>query len=148
MLAASGLTLSHGPRTLFHDVSIRLPAGRRTALVGGNGQGKTTLLEILVGIRPPDGGEVHRPKDTRVGYLPQELTDHPTGTVIEEVLAGAEHVRELEQNLTELTERIAATTGAEHDRALAAYGDAQTRFEQLGGYALDSTARRILAGLG
>jgi ATP-binding cassette subfamily F protein 3 len=148
VLAASGLSLSHGPRTLFHDVAIRLPAGRRTALVGGNGQGKTTLLEILVGLRPPDAGEVHRPKDTRVGYLPQELTDHPTGTVIEEVLAGAEHVRELEQNLTELTERIASTTGAEHDRALAAYGDAQTRFEQLGGYALDSTARRILAGLG
>ncbi|HKY15743.1 MAG TPA: ABC-F family ATP-binding cassette domain-containing protein [Microthrixaceae bacterium] len=148
MLAASGLSLSHGPRTLFHDVAIRLPAGRRTALVGGNGQGKTTLLEILVGLRPPDAGEVHRPKDTRVGYLPQELTDHPTGTVIEEVLAGAEHVRELEANLTLLTEQIASTTGAEHDRALAAYGDAQTRFEQLGGYALDSTARRILSGLG
>jgi ATP-binding cassette subfamily F protein 3 len=148
MLAASGLSLSHGPRTLFHDVSIRLPAGRRTALVGGNGQGKTTLLEILVGLRPPDAGEVHRPKDVRIGYLPQELTDRPTGRVIDEVMAGAEHVAELERTLQSLTERIATTSGAEHDRVLATYGEAQSRFEQLGGYALEANARRILAGLG
>jgi ATP-binding cassette subfamily F protein 3 len=148
VLAASGLSMSHGPRTLFHDVSVRLPAGRRTALVGGNGQGKTTLLEILVGLRPPDEGEVHRPKGSRVGYLPQELTDRPTGTVIAEVLAGAEHVAELERTLATLTEQIATTTGAEHDRVLAAYGEAQTRFEQVGGYAIESEARRILAGLG
>jgi ATP-binding cassette subfamily F protein 3 len=148
MLAASGLSLSHGPRTLFHDVSVRLPAGRRTALVGGNGQGKTTLLEILVGLRPPDVGEVHRPKDVRIGYLPQELTDRPTGRVIDEVMAGAEHLAELEQTLRSLTERIATTSGAEHDRVLASYGEAQTRFEQLGGYALEANARRILAGLG
>src|SRR5690606_9660715 len=82
MLSASGLAVSHGARTLFSDVTIRLAAGQRVALVGGNGAGKTTLIEILVGLRAPDRGEVHRPKDLRMGYLPQELTDRPTGTVI------------------------------------------------------------------
>jgi ATP-binding cassette subfamily F protein 3 len=148
MLSASGLSVAHGARVLFHDVSIRLVAGRRTALVGGNGVGKTTLIEILVGLRTPDTGEVHRPKDLRVGYLPQELTDHPTGRVIDEVLAGAEHIRGLELELQALMERIATTDGAEHDRVLEQYGEAQTRFEQLGGYALESSGRRILAGLG
>ncbi|MCC6225998.1 MAG: ABC-F family ATP-binding cassette domain-containing protein [Microthrixaceae bacterium] len=148
MLSASGLSVSHGARVLFRDVSVRLVAGRRVALVGGNGAGKTTLLEVLLGLRPPDAGTVHRPKDLRTGYLPQELTDRPTGSVIEEVLAGAEHIRGLEIELEQLHHRIADTSGAEHDRALHAYGEAQTRFEQLGGYALDSNARRILAGLG
>ncbi len=148
MLSASGLSVSHGARTLFADVSIRITSGQRVALVGGNGAGKTTLVEILVGLRPPDRGDVHRPKDLRLGYLPQELSDHPTGRVIDEVLAGAEMIRDLEIELTDLTQRIATTIGDEHDRVLAAYGEAQSRFEQLGGYALEASARRILAGLG
>jgi len=148
MLSASGLSVAHGPRTLFSDVSLRLVPGQRTALVGGNGVGKTTLMEILVGIHPPDSGEVHRPKDLRIGYLPQELTEHPTGTVIEEVLAGAEHVQALEAELATLLERIAVTTGDEHDAVLEAYGNAQSRYESLGGYALESKGRSILAGLG
>src|ERR1700710_1818488 len=148
MLSASGLSVSHGARTLFSDVHVRIVAGQRVALVGGTGTGKTTLIEVLVGLHPPDAGEVHRPKDLRIGYLPQELSDHPTGRVIDEVLAGAEHIRALEIELNELTHRIADTQGAEHDRVLAAYGEAQSRFEQLGGYALESDAHRILAGLG
>src|ERR1700709_2616632 len=122
MLSASGLSVSHGARTLFTDVSVRIVAGQRVALVGGNGTGKTTLIEVLVGLRVPDAGEVHRPKDLRIGYLPQELSDHPTGRGLHEVLAGAEHIRDLETELTELTHRIADTTGAEHERVLAAYG--------------------------
>ena len=62
MLTASGLSRSFGPRTLFEDVSLRLGDGRRIALVGGNGTGKTTLIEVLVGLQEPDSGAVHRPK--------------------------------------------------------------------------------------
>ena len=148
MLACNGLSVSHGGRTLFSDVSLRLAAGLPTALVGGNGVGKTTLLEILVGTGTADIGDVHRPKDLTIGYLPQELTEQSTGTVLEEVLSGAAHVAELERTLTELTERIGASTGAEHDRALADYGDAQSRFEHMGGYAIEADARAILGGLG
>ena len=148
MLSASGLSVSHGARVLFDDVSIQLRAGQRTALVGGNGTGKTTLIEILVGINPPDAGEVHRPKDLRVGYLPQELTEHPTGTVIEEVLSGAEHIRQLEIELESLLERFGTTTGDEHEQVLEDYGNAQSRYESLGGYALEAKGRSILAGLG
>lgn len=148
MLAASGLSVADGGRTLFSDLSIRLSPDRRTAVVGGNGKGKTTLIDILVGLREPDKGEVHRPKDCTIGYLPQELTDHPTGTVIEEVMAGAEQLAKLEAQISDLTQRMGSTTGDEHDRVVDAYGEAQARFEQLGGYALESDARRILGGLG
>ncbi len=148
MITVSGLTKSHGARTLFEDVTFRLLPGRRIALVGGNGVGKTTLLEIVLGLQGADSGTVHRPKDLRVGYLPQELLEARRGTVLDEVLSGAEHVAAIAARLEELTVAIATTTGAEHDDVLAEYGDAQSRFEQLGGYSLDSEARRILGGLG
>ena len=70
VLTASGLARSFGSRTLFRDVALQLGPGRRVALIGGNGTGKTTLIEILVGIHEADTGEVHRPRDLRIGYLP------------------------------------------------------------------------------
>ena len=60
MLTASGLSKSFGGRTLFRDVTLELRPGRRVALVGGNGTGKTTLISILLGDLDPDDGVVHR----------------------------------------------------------------------------------------
>jgi len=150
VISVVGLAKAHGAKQLFRDVSFRLLPGRRIALVGGNGVGKTTLLEIVLGVQEPDGGEIHRTRGVRVGYLPQEAvgTADDDTTVLESVLAGAGPIRELEGKLAELAERLATTTGAENERALEAYGAAQSRFEQLGGYALEAEAHRILAGLG
>ncbi|MBK9180473.1 MAG: ABC-F family ATP-binding cassette domain-containing protein [Acidimicrobiales bacterium] len=148
MITVSGLEKAYGTRTLFREVSFGLSSGRRVALVGGNGTGKTTLLEILVGLQPADAGEVHRPRGLRLGYLPQEPLGEPSGSVLDAVLGGVPELRPLERRLHELAERVAATTGDEHDRALAELGEAQHRFEDLDGYALEAEARRILAGLG
>jgi ATP-binding cassette subfamily F protein 3 len=150
LLTASGLTKAFGARVLFSDVGFSLVPGRRVALVGGNGTGKTTLLEIVVGHGVADAGEVHKPKELRVGYLPQERLDVPSGTVLETAMEGAEHVAALARDLHRLQHELATTpaSGAAHDGALTAYGEAQSRFEQLGGYALEAEAQRVLAGLG
>ena len=58
MLTASGLSRAFGPRTLFSDASLQLGPGRRVALVGGNGTGKTTLIATIVGLPDADTGEV------------------------------------------------------------------------------------------
>ena len=148
MLTASGLSKEFGGRELFRNVTFELRPGRRIALVGGNGAGKTTLIEILVGMQEPDNGQVHMPKTERIGYLPQDLADSPSGTVIEEAMAGQEHVQELASRITELEHLIATAKGAEHERALNDYGEVQSRFEQMGGYAAEAEAYRVLAGLG
>jgi ATP-binding cassette subfamily F protein 3 len=148
VITVSGISKAHGPRTLFRDVTFRLLPGRRVALVGSNGAGKTTLLEIIVGLQDADSGDVHRSRERRIGYLPQEQWEARSGTVLDEVLGGADHIRDIEEELETLTAAIATTEGAEHDRVLARYGDAQSRFEQLGGYSLEANARRILGGLG
>ena len=144
MLSVSGLTKAYGGRTLFSDVSFRLLNGRRIALVGGNGVGKTTILETIVGVREADAGEVSRQKGVRVGYLPQELLDAWSGTVLEEVMRGAAHVLEIEAELRELEPELASGDADVMER----YGELQSQFEQLGGYQLEPEARRILGGLG
>ena len=148
MLTVSGLAKSHGARTLFRNVSFRLSPGRRIALVGANGVGKTTILEIVMGLQEPDEGEVSHPKDHRIGYLPQELTEAWTGTVLEEVLRGAGDILALEQELRSLEQRMGEVTGPGHEQIVERYGVAQSRFETLGGYQVEAEARRILGGLG
>jgi ATP-binding cassette subfamily F protein 3 len=147
VLTASGLGKSYGPRRLFADVTLQLSAGRRVALVGGNGTGKTTLIEILVGMADPDEGTITKPRDLEIGYLPQDLVDTATGTVIEEVLAGAGELTRLSHRLREI-EALFADPDADQEKVLADYGDAQAQFEAMGGYALEAEARKVLAGLG
>ena len=148
MLTVSGLSKSHGARTLFRDVTFRLSPGRRIALIGGNGVGKTTICEIIVGLGEADSGEVSKPNDYRIGYLPQELLEAWNGTVLEEVKRGSGDVLDLEGELRRLEAAIGATEGDEQASVLAAYGTAQSRYEALGGYQLEAEARRILGGLG
>jgi len=155
MITVSGLTKSFGGRTLFEGVTFKLMPGRRVALVGGNGVGKTTLLEIIVGDQLAESGEVHVGKDTRIGYLPQELTKQVHGSVIEEVLRGAAHVTDLQKQLLRLADEVAETgpegtqpSAEAQSAALDAYGTAQHHFETLGGYGIEAEARQVLAGLG
>ena len=148
MLTATALTKTHGSRHLFRDVSIQLSPGRRIALVGANGVGKTTLIEILLGTQDPDAGNVHRPTNLSIGYLPQELEDELKGSVLEVTLQGAAQIVGLQQRLLELQDQLTGLEGPDQDQLLSEYGETQSQFEQLGGYAIESEAQRVLAGLG
>ena len=147
MLTASGLAKSYGPRELFRDVTLLLSPGRRIALVGGNGTGKTTLIEILMGTNRPDSGSVTKPRDMTLGYLPQDLVDTSNRTVIAEVVSGAGELAILANRLNEL-ETLMSDPSQNQDKILDAYGETQSRFESMGGYALEAEARKVLAGLG
>ena len=146
-LAASGLAKAYGARQLFADVSLNLAPGRKVALVGGNGAGKTTLLEILAGLTEADTGTVTKPRDARIGYLPQDLGEISEGTVRQQVASGAGLMAEMAQNLHELEGRL-GDHGDRHDELVVRYGEVQAQFEQLGGYALEAEAAKVLAGLG
>ncbi|MEX0659792.1 MAG: ABC-F family ATP-binding cassette domain-containing protein [Egibacteraceae bacterium] len=149
MLTLSGVSKSHGLRTLFSDVSLQVTGGRRIALVGPNGAGKTTLLEILSGDQRADDGQVTRAKGTVVGYLPQDVADMAGRPIIAEVLASAGDVTNLEQRLRTLEVEVAeAPPGKAQEELLAEYAWVHERFEHLGGYGLESEARRVLGGLG
>jgi ATP-binding cassette, subfamily F, member 3 len=150
VISLSGVGVSLGAQPLFSDVSLRLPPGRRVALVGGNGAGKTTLLDVVLGHREPDVGTVSRPRDTRVGWLPQDVVDAvgASSTVLEHVLEGAASLTELEEQLRRLERDLEVAEPDEQERLLRTYAAAQDRFQQLGGYEVEAEAHRVLAGLG
>src|SRR5260221_2297832 len=73
MLSAVRVSRHHGAHVVLDDVSLSVGPGSRIGIVGPNGIGKSTLLRMLAGLEPPDGGSVERaPAALAVGFLPQE----------------------------------------------------------------------------
>ena len=127
---------------------MQLSAGRRVALIGGNGTGKTTLIESIMGVQDSDSGVIHKPKDLQIGYLAQELPEATDRTVLAETLDGAEQVRKVAERLRKLEAELETDDGSNMERIIDQYGQAQSEFETMGGYAIESEAHRVLAGLG
>ena len=149
LVTLSGVAKSHGAQHLFSDVGLQITGGRRIAIVGANGAGKTTLLEIITGEQEADAGTVTRGRDVVIGYLRQEVAESRGRSALAEVLAGAGEVTGIERRMRHVEAEL---TDAGDDDEIAElmdeYGRLQHRFEALGGYSLESEARRILGGLG
>ena len=107
-------------------MTLQLSDGRRIALIGGNGVGKTTLLESIMGIQDPDAGVIHKPKGLRIGYLAQELPEASARTVLAETLDGAAHIRTIADRLHSLEAELEGSDGAELERIIEQYGQAQS----------------------
>jgi ATP-binding cassette subfamily F protein 3 len=149
LVTLSGIAKSHGAQHLFSDVDLQVTAGRRIAIIGPNGAGKTTLLEIMTGEQQADAGTVTRAKELVIGYLRQEVAESRGQTAIAEVLGGAGAVSGMERRLRHIEAELAeASQEDELAELMDEYGRLQHRFEAMGGYGLETEARRILAGLG
>ena len=87
VLQIKGLTKSFGEKHLFSDVYLRCEGGERIALLGENGTGKTTLLNILTGSEKPDSGSVRLGPSVKAAYLPQVIHfDHPERSILDTML--------------------------------------------------------------
>ena len=150
ILLADKIEKSFGARVLLNGASFQINAGERYALVGPNGAGKTTLLKIIMGIDSCDGGTIQFAKDTQVGYLEQETNLASDTSIIQEVVASAQEIRKMGERAQELQGMIAELSekGEDVSSLLDEYGRVQDRFEHLGGYELESNAKKILSGLG
>ncbi|XUW99589.1 MAG: ABC-F family ATP-binding cassette domain-containing protein [Dehalogenimonas sp.] len=130
-------------------MTFHIGARDRTALLGPNGTGKTTLFSLIADENPPDGGTITRPKDITIGYLKQEIDNRSVKPLLEEVAASAIHTAKLEHRITVLQEEIAENPDEEElEPLLNELGDLQHRFETSGGYDVEHEARVILTGLG
>ncbi|PYM75197.1 MAG: hypothetical protein DME03_11685 [Candidatus Rokuibacteriota bacterium] len=149
MIQLDGISRSYAGQTVLHELSWRIADRERIGLVGPNGAGKTTLCRLLAGVEEPDAGRISRPRETTVGYLPQEAASSPTSSVLGEALAGFADVWQVEREMEEIAAQLAtAARGVGSDALTARYGDLQHRFEALGGYRLETEVKAILGGLG
>ncbi|MEO7870131.1 MAG: ABC-F family ATP-binding cassette domain-containing protein, partial [Candidatus Limnocylindria bacterium] len=149
LITLSGVDKSFGAQHLFEAVDLQITTGRRIAIVGPNGAGKTTLLEIITGEQETDAGSIARGRDLVIGYLRQEVAQARGRTALAEVLAGAGAVSGIERRMRHIESEMAEeTTPDELAELMDEYGRLQHRFEQLGGWSLETEAKRIMAGLG
>jgi ATPase subunit of ABC transporter with duplicated ATPase domains len=149
MFRLDNVTKQHGSRILLVDAACAVNRGEKVGLVGPNGAGKSTIFRMVVKEDVPDVGNVVLDKGTLVGYFSQDVGDMQGKSVVGEAMDGAGPVSEAGQSLRELEAALADPARMdEMDTLVVAFGDAQARYEELGGYALEARAREILAGLG
>ena len=107
MISVNNVSVYFGAKPLFEDISFVISAKERIALVGKNGAGKSTLLKLLAGIDVPTEGVISRPKDIRIGYLPQVMQTSDERTVLCECQQVFSHITSLEQEVERLAEEDA-----------------------------------------
>src|SRR5215471_14186559 len=134
MLALSGVTYRIGGRILFDQASAQIAEGSKVGLIGRNGVGKSTLVDLIRGALQPDGGTIELPRGHRIGFLAQDAPDGET-TPLETVLTAD----------TERTTLLAERDARGEPLRLA---EIETRLVEIEAHSAPSRAARILAGLG
>ncbi|MGA9531904.1 MAG: ABC-F family ATP-binding cassette domain-containing protein [Anaerolineales bacterium] len=152
LLQASDLSKSYGAHDVFHGISLSIPHQARTALVGPNGMGKSTLLKLLAGFEKPDSGRILRAKSIDIGYLPQEAqasarwSEEKHRSLQAICLDAFDHLQQMTEELARLEAAMADPRQAAD--ALENYGPMQEAFEREGGYQYEAETLRVLRGLG
>ncbi|HUA99138.1 MAG TPA: ABC-F family ATP-binding cassette domain-containing protein [Terracidiphilus sp.] len=139
-----------GPRILFLEADWLIRANEKTALVGANGTGKSTLMKVLAGLESLDYGTMQQTRGMSIGYLPQEGLQLSGRSIFEECLTVFDEIRGMESEIERLAGQLAELDhgSAEYEAAAERYSTLQDRFHALDGYALDAQVGAVLTGLG
>ena len=151
MISVEGLRVEFGGFTLFDDVSFVINKKDRIALVGKNGAGKSTMLKILAGLQSPTGGVVSIPKETTIGYLPQQMQLKDIRTVREEAEMAFDHIHDMEREINLLNEQLAERTDYESEayhKIIDKVTHLSEQFQMMGGSNYHAELERTLIGLG
>ena len=148
MIRIDSVSKQNGHQILFIEASAALHRGEKVGLVGPNGAGKTTLFRMITGQEEPDEGQVSVDRGISIGYFSQDVGEMSGRSAVSEVMDGAGPVSTVAAELKELEAAMADPDRAdEMDSLIERYGEVQAQFQELDGYALESRAREVLAGL-
>ncbi|AQS59178.1 ABC-F family ATP-binding cassette domain-containing protein [Desulforamulus ferrireducens] len=148
VLTVENVSHGFGGRTILEDASFRLLKGEHVGLIGANGEGKSTFLNIITGELTPDQGRVEWSNRVTVGYLDQH-TVLTKGRTIRQVLRDAfKKMYELEAEMLELYDKMATASADEVDRMMEEVGEIQSILEDNGFYTLDAKIEEVANGLG
>nr|MBA2586080.1 ABC-F family ATP-binding cassette domain-containing protein [Chthoniobacterales bacterium] len=93
--SATELVMRFGTQAVLDHATLTILEGERVGLVGRNGSGKSTFLQIAAGVMKPDAGEYNQRRDLVTGYMPQMFELDESATVHANILAGAQRVLDL-----------------------------------------------------
>lgn len=148
ILNVENLSHGFGDRAIFHDVSFRLLKGEHIGLVGANGEGKSTFMNIITGKLMPDEGKVEWSKNVRVGYLDQH-TVLEKGMSIREVLKNAfSFLFEMETRMNEICDKMGEVSEEEMDDMMQELGTIQDLLMAHDFYIIDAKVEEVGRALG
>ena len=137
------VTKSYDPYLILDEVSLSVEHGDRIGLIGKNGTGKTTLIEIIAGVIEDFKGNISYAKRLQIGYLSQEPNLEADCSLWQEMFKVFQERRDLEDEMLLLSERM-----AEDLDLLDKYAQLQERHDRMGGYDYEYQTNRTLGGLG
>lgn len=148
ILNVEHLTHGFGDRAIFEDVSFRLLKGEHIGLVGANGEGKSTFMNIITGKLQPDEGKIEWAKNVRVGYLDQH-TALEKGMTIGDVLKSAfNFLFDMEAQMNQIYEQLGDVSPEEMDRLMEEAGTIQDLLTMHDFYMIDAKVEEVARALG
>ncbi|MFN8598231.1 MAG: ABC-F family ATP-binding cassette domain-containing protein [Anaerolineae bacterium] len=148
----TNLKLDLFARPILTKVDWEIHDDRCVGLIGANGAGKSSLLKLIAGELPPDGGAITRAKGLTIGYLQQEPALDPNRTALDEALSAHAELHAIEVDLQKIEAKLNDPAVYSDERALNRVLDQQhhllEKFEELGGANYDKRVRDTLRGLG
>lgn len=148
VLNVSNLSHSYGGREIFEDVSFKLNRGEHVALVGANGEGKSTFLAIITGQLSPDAGKVEWARRVKVGYLDQHAVLKPGMTIRDTLRTAFDDMVKAEKEMLEAYDKMESASPEEMDKLMKDVGEIQDMLEAGSYYTIDSRIEEVAGGLG
>jgi ATP-binding cassette subfamily F protein 3 len=151
MISIDGVTIRFGAFVLFDRVSFQVNPGDRIGLVGRNGAGKTTILNLIAGKQEPDEGRVVKTSGKTVGYLPQQMKHRKGKSLYRETLDAFAHVIALKKRIETITAELGEREDYESSSYLALIqelSNVNEQFELEGGHTIHADVEQTLIGLG
>ena len=148
ILNVEHLTHGFGDRAIFNDVSFRLLKGEHIGLIGANGEGKSTFMNIITGKLMPDEGKVEWAKNVRVGYLDQH-TVLTAGQTVRDVLSSAfDFLYDMENQMNEICDKMGEASPEELEIYMEDLGTIQDLLTMHDFYMIDSKVDEVGRALG
>ena len=150
MIDFTNVYKSYTSQDLLVNTNLRINPGERIGIVGPNGAGKSTMFALIINEILPDKGSVSMPKNIRLGYLRQQLPEHEKKTTLLEYASDAiPELADIHKKIDAIEQFIANESSEKMPHSkLKELGLLQSKFESMGGYTLETNAKKILSGLG
>lgn len=133
--------------TIYDDASFRIENKDKVGVVGVNGAGKTTLFKVILKKEELNQGKIVIPRNTRIGYLPQEIVLEDKDITVFDYLLSARPIEKLNKKLEQLYIDVAAAEGKEQDKLLKEISKTQEKLEYYDCYEAESILFTIISNM-
>lgn len=148
ILNVENLSHGFGDRAIFENVSFRLLKGEHIGLIGANGEGKSTFMNIITGKLQPDEGKVEWSKNVRVGYLDQHTALEPSMTIRDVLKSAFSYLFEMEERMNEICDAMGDAQEKELENMMEELAVIQDMLTMHDFYIIDSKVEEIGRALG